>query len=216
MKKISFLIILFVLHDAIAPAQDLKNEIGIGVFRINSSVKYACFPEYQYQIPYINLSKNACDEMYEYASRTSPSLFFTSRIYKNLKWRSSFHYTKTIFDSYLWFGIDSLNFYTKAKLHSIQFSQGVQYDFLIKRKINPYLLVAGAVNHYISHGTQYNINHSLRRERATYTSTSLQVSIGAGIRFRFAKRFSTTIESLLATNHEEYYPLSRLSINYHF
>ncbi len=207
---------LFLLLSAVSShAQDNKSHIGIGLFRLGDAESaYGCASfQKQSVIPmtYVNC-------LYQKSQKTSaaPSIFFTTRIYKNLQARINYHFVRTKTEYY-----SDIVFYDVKRHRSRQYDNhllatGIQYNIIPHRKLSPYIIADFAHQILNANKKLFDSEDNLVDSGEGESVYEPGFSVGLGLRYLFMKNISASFETHPNGVGIESFPISRISINYHF
>lgn len=221
MKKLFFLLLFFCSLFKLGNCQSYKNEIGINAVRI-------LYP-FPLSTAHINSPWQVQTAVYTNVQNTTfyPDVYFTKNIYKRLKLRTFFSktITKQRTTEFLFFtqiydpnpsGFKPI--IETASIRKLVVGLGLQFDFLQKNKWNCYVSLDGIGLRHTSESflkSQDTITHKISGIRIINTYRSTQIQSCIGTKYKLNSTLSTAYE-IGIHSLDGLYPISRLSLNYHF
>lgn len=210
MRKIFSLTILCSFFTFLGICQDSKNEIGIGLFKFRHSAPNQNAP----LIPFIGMGSRDTKSSLKGKTIALPDIYYARLINKTFKLRASFFAYK--FKANTSLGEPPYNdlYYTRTK---VGLSLGVQQNFFYTKNWTPYIAfdlfgIYDSIQHH-SIPTPWPVwGFSLEESPKHYIDARLSL----GFIKHLSKKYSISSETAIMIREETAFPISRLSINYHF
>ncbi len=221
MNKLFLLVAALCLLSNEGISQDYKNEIGVNIFKLNEQIVHGNTQfDYRVQIGFKEYDPHNSYDYNEYKTFVSPHIFYKTRLFRNINFRSEFQFlnrisnrsTYTILTNPI---IASISGSQTIRTNRYYLASGLQYSFWSNRKLYPYLFGIGTGNLISSKIERYNVDGQFKDEEEYDPELKLGYTFGIGAQYRFSKRFSSSLELSENSSYESHL-LSRLSINYHF